>query len=85
MTSAPGVQYGYDGQNKRNYKAVVNSGGFVTSEEFYFYGADGKKIGTYQLQAIAVGGPANVTLTFSGGGPPLVYFRERVLRTGWGR
>lgn len=26
-----------------------------------------------------MGGPANVTLTFSGGGSPLVYFRERVL------
>ncbi len=45
MTSAPGVQYGYDGQNKRNYMAAVNSNGAVTSEEFYFYGVDGTKPG----------------------------------------
>jgi YD repeat-containing protein len=45
LTSAPGVQYGYDGQNKRNYKSDASGG----AEEFYFYGADGKKIGTYNL------------------------------------
>ena len=65
MTSAPGVQYGYDGQNKRNYKATVLSNGSVYSDEFYFYGADGKKIGTYYLQTIAVNGPANLTMTLT--------------------
>ena len=81
MTSAPGVQYGYDGQNKRNYKIGGNA------EEFYFYGTDGKKIGTYYLQAIPVISNFNMTLTFTlmnpqtyaTGPPPLVYFRGRVL------
>jgi YD repeat-containing protein len=81
MTSAPGVEYGYDGQNKRNYKS--GTGG----EEFYFYGADGKKIGTYYLQAIPVVSNYNLTLTFTltnpatatNGPPPIVYFRGRVL------
>ena len=54
-----------DGQNKRNYKAAVNSNGAVTSEEFYFYGVSGQKIGNHYLQTIAVGGTANLTLTFT--------------------
>ena len=69
MVTAPGVQYGYDGQNKRNYKADVNSQGGVTWEEFYFYGADGQRLWTYYLQSPTVFAAAS--------GSPFVYLGRR--------
>ncbi len=45
LVSATGVQYAYDSRNKRVWKSVL-SGGNLT-QEVYFYGVDGQKLGTY--------------------------------------
>jgi len=48
LLSAPGVQYAYDSRNKRVWKGTF-SGSTLTAQEAYFYGVDGKKLGTYSL------------------------------------
>ncbi len=42
------VQYGYDSTNQRIYKGAY-SGGTYSGEEIYFYGAEGHKYGTWQI------------------------------------
>ncbi|MGH9582930.1 MAG: RHS repeat-associated core domain-containing protein, partial [Bryobacteraceae bacterium] len=42
------VVYGYDSTNRRIYKAAYSSGNY-SAEEIYFYGADGHKYGTWQI------------------------------------
>ncbi len=42
------VAYGYDSTNQRVYKAAV-SGTTYSAEEIYFYGTDGHKYGTWQI------------------------------------
>jgi RHS repeat-associated protein len=49
VVSAPGVQYAYDSQNKRVWKATYDGSGNLTSQEAYFYGVGGQKLGTYSL------------------------------------
>ncbi len=44
------VLYGYDSTNHRVYKGAV-SGTTYSAEEIYFYGAEGHKYGTWQLNA----------------------------------
>ncbi len=46
------VLYGYDTTNDRIYKGAVN-GGAYTAEEFYFYGVEGHKYGTWQINPAA--------------------------------
>ena len=48
LLTAPGVEYAYDSQNKRVWKGTF-SGSTLTAQEAYFYGVDGKKLGTYSL------------------------------------
>ncbi len=48
VLTAPGVQYAYDSQNKRVWKGTF-SGSTLTAQETYFYGVDGRKLGTYSL------------------------------------
>jgi len=43
----PSVLYAYDSGNRRVWKGTVNSSGVITAQEMYYYGADGKKLGTY--------------------------------------
>jgi len=45
--NVPQVVYAYDSRNRRVWKATVNSSGVITEQEMYFYGANGKKLGTY--------------------------------------
>lgn len=52
ILTAPGVQYAYDGTNKRIWRGTI-SGGNLTAQEVYFYGVDGQKLGTYALTANA--------------------------------
>ena len=42
------VMYGYDSTNHRVYKGAYNSGTY-SAEEIYFYGAEGNKYGTWQI------------------------------------
>ncbi len=42
------VLYGYDTTNHRIYKGAYNSSAY-TAEEFYFYGVEGHKYGTWQI------------------------------------
>ena len=48
VLTAPGVEYAYDSRNKRVWKGTF-SGSTLTAQEAYFYGVDGKKLGTYSL------------------------------------
>jgi len=41
------VQYSYDSQNKRIWQANFDSNGYLTYEQVFLYGANGKKLGTY--------------------------------------
>jgi RHS repeat-associated protein len=45
LASAPGVQYAYDSRNKRIWRGTLSNG--VLSQQVYFYGVDGQKLGTY--------------------------------------
>jgi len=45
--NTPQVLYAYDSGNRRVWRGTVNSSGAVTAQEMYYYGADGKKLGTY--------------------------------------
>ncbi len=45
LATSTGLQYAYDSRNKRVWKSVL-SGGNLT-QEVYFYGVDGQKLGTY--------------------------------------
>ena len=47
VVAAPGIQYAYDSQNKRVWKSTIDGSGNMTSQEAYFYGVDGQKLGTY--------------------------------------
>ena len=42
------VLYGYDSTNQRTYKGAYNSSTY-SGEEIYFYGAEGHKYGTWQI------------------------------------
>ena len=72
LQSAPGVQYAYDCQNKRIWKAVFDGSGNVTGQEVYFYGIDGQKLGTYTLTINGTSAPqladppASVAVFFGG-------------------
>jgi RHS repeat-associated protein len=48
INSLPGILYAYDSQNERVWKGTF-SGGNLISQEAYFYGVDGQKLGTYAL------------------------------------
>jgi len=59
----PDVVYAYSPSNQRVWKGTyTNSGGnwTQTAQEVYFYGVDGKKLGTYQM---APNPPSGVTIT----------------------
>jgi RHS repeat-associated protein len=43
----PQVLYAYDSGNRRAWKGSVNTSGVITAQEMYYYGANGKKLGTY--------------------------------------
>ena len=47
QSSTPQELYAYDSANRRVWKGTVNSSGVITSQEMYFYGMEGKKLGTY--------------------------------------
>ena len=49
IVAAPGVQYGYDSQNKRVWVATLNSQGQLTGQTAYFYGVDGSMLAAYTL------------------------------------
>jgi len=53
IVAAGGVSYLYDSQNKRVWKGVIDGSGNVTSQEAYFYGLGGQKLGTYSLTVVA--------------------------------
>ena len=44
-TAPGGVQYAYDSRNKRIWRGTLSGG--VLSQQVYFYGMDGQKLGTY--------------------------------------
>jgi RHS repeat-associated protein len=44
-TGPGGVQYAYDSRNKRIWRGTLSNG--VLSQQVYFYGVDGQKLGTY--------------------------------------
>src|SRR5208283_4784398 len=50
QNSTPQVLYAYDASNRRVWKGAVNNSGVITAQEMYYYGADGKKLGTYVAQ-----------------------------------
>src|SRR5271165_1499509 len=50
QNSTPQVLYAYDASNRRVWKGTVNNSGVITAQEMYYYGADGKKLGTYVAQ-----------------------------------
>ena len=71
MVAAPGVQYGYDSQNKRVWVATVNSNGQLTGQTAYFYGVVGSMLEAYTL---TLGSSLTATAGYSA-----VYFgRKRV-------
>ena len=49
IVAAPGVQYGYDSQNKRVWVATLNSNGQLTGQTAYFYGVEGSMLAAYTL------------------------------------
>jgi RHS repeat-associated protein len=49
MVAAPGVQYGYDSQNKRVWSGTINGSNNLTAQTAYFYGVNGQLIGSYSL------------------------------------
>ncbi len=52
--SAAAVQYKYDSRNKRIWKSILSAGNL--SQEVYFCGVDGQKIGTYTIQLVLLNG-----------------------------
>ena len=48
VSGAGTVIYGYDTTNHRTYKAGLNNGTY-SAEEFYFYGVEGHKYGTWKI------------------------------------
>ena len=49
IVAAPGIQYAYDSQNKRVWSGTVDSSNNLNLQSVYFYGINGKRIGTYSL------------------------------------
>jgi len=43
--------YAYDGSHQRVYSKITNGG--VTTETFFFYGADGKKLGVWTIPSLS--------------------------------
>jgi len=64
------VQYSYDSQNKRIWQANFDSNGYLTSENVYLYGVDGKKLGMY-----------NPTVTYAGRIPQSIVFNQNYQAT----
>ncbi len=71
IVAAPGVQYGYDSQNKRVWVATLNSNGQLTGQTAYFYGVDGSMLAAYTLTL-------GSSLTASGGYSSVYFDAKRV-------
>ena len=54
IVSGSGVQYAYDSRNKRIWSATITNN--VMTQQIYYYGVDGQKLGTYQV-AMGSNGP----------------------------
>jgi RHS repeat-associated protein len=71
LSTAPGVQYAYDSQNKRVWAGTLDSHGNLTTQTAYFFGADGPRMGTYTV-SIGAGNlyladpPARLEVYFAG-------------------
>jgi len=71
IVDAPGVQYGYDSQNKRVWVATLDSNGHLTGQTAYFYGEDGSMLAAYTLTL-------GSSLTASGGYSSVYFNAKRV-------
>ena len=58
LLTATGVQYGYDSRNKRIWRGTISNN--IMTQEVYFYGVGGQKLGTYPL-TLAVQTPPVLT------------------------